>query len=121
MGAAIRRVVLSTPEEHKAAGSGGRVGTLWMSARSFARRFGDPHAIHEDGTDEPVAEWSFTTPRGAASVHTYWWNGAEELSIGDRSLLPPHQRKGHKPKAARWLIRALQERGLPAHVGRPDA
>ena len=110
---ARRHVCLATPEESKARGSGGRHGTCYMTVEAFAGKYGDPHEIDNDGSDTPVASWFFQTPRGIAAVHTYWWNGAGILSIGDRSHFPPKPR--HKgPSAARWLIRYLNESGARA-------
>jgi hypothetical protein len=85
---------------------GGRVGTVFASTAELENAFGAP-GMPGSGDGKASAGWAFETPRGHASLYVYWWNGADEFSIG----APRH-------KAWLWLAALLRRRGFRARCRR---
>ena len=63
-----------------------RLGTLFESIESFARKTGNPHVNNFskegiDGAGKVHVIWQIQTPRGIGEIRDYWWNPKEQLSI----------------------------------------
>jgi len=97
----------------------GRAGTIHCTLEHFAYTICEPHQQVSrdqwrnydlellDGAGKISCLWVFSTPRGNVTVHDYWWNKEDELSIGAENR-----------KAALWLVTYLKARGISADTGR---
>jgi hypothetical protein len=90
--------------------SGGRAGTVRATKDQLVALFGEPQKL--DNSDDKVKmRWVFRTPRGFVEVRDYWWNAADEWSIGAENGT------GTFFKATRWIVRFMRSKGLVAHIG----
>jgi hypothetical protein len=97
----------------------GRAGTIFSTLHEFEAVAGPPTIAAPrdqwydysqkltDGAGKVSAEWTIATPRGPISVHDYWWNPRDQLSIG---LLGDS-------RAMIWLRKGLADRGIRSMRG----
>ena len=66
----------------------------------------EPSDMAESTLNKVQCAWYFYTPRGQASVYTYWWNESNEMSIG-----------AQKTSAAMWMAAWIRTHGYRAGCG----
>ncbi len=83
-----------------------RQGTAFITLQDFAAKFGNPHQSNSkesgiDGAGKVHAIWIIDTPRGTTTIHDYWWNPPDQLSIGASDY-----------RAAQWCRGWLRTQGI---------
>lgn len=95
----VKRRVLAMVKQvpHEWLPGSARIGEVRANLGELRAAFGNPHDPSAGSDGKVTKVWTFETPRGKVHLRDYWWNAADEWSIGATSR-----------KAAKWLERYVE-------------